>query len=71
MNTNIHGETSGLKGVDGTFACLQSVHIDGRLDGLLLNLKARQHYRNAGTRNLEAVYTFPLPWGATLLGDER
>jgi Ca-activated chloride channel family protein len=31
-------------------------------------MKARQHYKNTGKTNLEAVYTFPLPWGATLLG---
>ena len=44
------------------------MHIEGRLDGLLLGMTARQHYRNTGKTNLETVYTFPLPWGATLLG---
>jgi Ca-activated chloride channel family protein len=35
---------------------------------LLLRMKTRQHYKNTRKTNLEAVYTFPLPWGATLLG---
>ncbi len=47
---------------------LQSVQMEGRVEGLLLTLRTRQHYKNMGTNNLEAVYTFPLPWGATLLG---
>jgi Ca-activated chloride channel family protein len=47
---------------------LKSVHVDGRLDGLLLQVKVRQSYRNEADHNIEAVYTFPLAWGATLLG---
>ncbi len=47
---------------------LQAVHVDGRLDGLLLRMRARQTYRNAAPHDIEAVYTFPLPSGATLLG---
>lgn len=31
-------------------------------------MTTRQHYKNTGKTNLEAVYTFPLPHGATLLG---
>ena len=61
-------EITQLRSREGIAATLQSVHIEGRLDGLLLSMKARQHYENKGTDNLEAVYTFPLPWGATLLG---
>lgn len=52
----------------GEAATLQSVQIEGHLDGLLLSITTRQHYTNKGQTNLEAVYTFPLPWGATLLG---
>jgi len=47
---------------------LQSIHVEGTVNGLLMNMSIRQHYKNAGSDNLEAVYTFPLPWGATLLG---
>lgn len=52
----------------GIAATLQSVQITGQLNGLLLSMTTRQHYKNTGADNLEAVYTFPLPWGATLLG---
>ncbi|MBK9440767.1 MAG: VWA domain-containing protein [Comamonadaceae bacterium] len=47
---------------------LQSIHVEGTVNGLLMNMSIRQHYKNTGSENLEAVYTFPLPWGATLLG---
>ena len=68
MNTMNQEEQAQLCSADGQTATLQSVHIEGRLDGLLLRLKARQQYRNDSNGNLETVYTFPLPWGATLLG---
>jgi len=41
-----------------------------RADGLLLQTTFRQRYANRTERNLEAVYTFPLPHGAVLLGLE-
>jgi Ca-activated chloride channel family protein len=47
---------------------LQSIHVKGTVNGLLMNMGIRQHYKNSGSNSLEAVYTFPLPWGATLLG---
>jgi len=68
MNAVTHEESSQLISPEGLAATLQSVQIDGHLDGLLLRMKTRQHYKNARKTNLEAVYTFPLPWGATLLG---
>ncbi len=60
--------SSQLVSSEGVTATLQSVQIEGRLDGLLLSMTTRQHYKNTGKMNLEAVYTFPLPYGATLLG---
>lgn len=44
------------------------VQAQGRLEGVLFALTLRQTYRNAGARNMEVVYTFPLPPGAVLLG---
>lgn len=44
------------------------VEAHGRLDGVLFALTLRQTYRNDGPRNMEVVYTFPLPPGAVLLG---
>ncbi len=60
--------SSQLVSSEGVAATLQSAQIAGRLDGLLLSMTTRQHYKNTGKTNLEAVYTFPLPYGATLLG---
>jgi len=68
MNAVTHEGSSQLMSPEGLAATLQSVQIDGQLDGLLLRMTTRQHYKNARNTNLEAVYTFPLPWGATLLG---
>ena len=57
-----------LAGKRGETVSLKSVHVDGRLDGLMLHVKVRQSYCNEADHNIEAVYTFPLAWGATLLG---
>ena len=67
MNTSIQSEITQLRSADGQAVTLKSVHVEGRLDGLLLVMKSRQAYRNDGKSNLETVYTFPLPWGATLM----
>lgn len=47
---------------------LKSVHMEGRLDGLMLSMTAQQRYCNETGKNLEMAYTFPLAWGATLMG---
>ena len=57
-----------FNGVNGETIALKSVHLNGTLEGLLLNMKIQQRYRNNTGRTLETVYTFPLAWGATLLG---
>jgi Ca-activated chloride channel family protein len=57
-----------LKSVTGERIALQSVHVEGQLDGLLLSTTIRQEYHNDTGKNLEIVYTFPLGWGTTLLG---
>ena len=60
-------ETS-LLSETGEAVALKSVHLTGRLEGLMLNMKVQQRYRNDTGKNLETVYTFPMAWGATLLG---
>ena len=60
-------ETS-FKSATGETVALKSVHLSGNLEGLLLSMKVQQRYRNDTGKNLETVYTFPLAWGATLLG---
>jgi Ca-activated chloride channel family protein len=53
---------------DGTVIALQGVRANGRLSGMLLDVSVEQRYRNPAGRNIEVVYTFPLAWGAVLLG---
>ena len=53
---------------DGTTVPLRGVTAHGRLEGLLFELTVEQRYRNDTDRNLEAVFTFPLPVRAVLLG---
>ncbi len=52
---------------NGEEVAMKSVHVHGKLDGLLLRMKTRQTYTNNSNDTLESVYTFPLAWGATLL----
>lgn len=47
---------------------LQGVAASGRLDGVLFTLTLRQTWCNRSGRNLEAIYSFPLPAQAVLLG---
>lgn len=49
---------------------LRSVSARGQLDGLLLSMSLHQAFRNDSDDNMEVVYTFPLGWGAVLLGLE-
>jgi len=60
--------TAGLVDDDGNQVALKGVHAEGHLEGLMLVMTLRQQYRNDTERNLETVYTFPLAFGATLLG---
>ncbi len=46
---------------------LKSVKIDGTLRGLACELTVTQTFHNPGKKNIEAVYTFPLPHKAVLL----
>ena len=60
-------EAAVLKSVAGPTMSLLGVDARGRVDGLLFELAVEQRYRNATGTNIEAVYTFPVPWGAALL----
>lgn len=46
---------------------LESVVVKGHLQGLCLELEVMQAFVNSSERNIEAIYTFPLPFGAVLL----
>ncbi len=58
---------SGMQTIEGDAVSLKSVHIEGEVNGLLLNVTTQQHYVNKTRRNLEVVYTFPLPDHAVIL----
>ena len=49
---------------------LDGVSAKGRVSGLFLELTVEQRYRNPSAKNIEAVYTFPLPWSAVLMSLE-
>lgn len=49
---------------------LQSLHAEGTVHGLLLEMRVDQTYVNPGNANIEAIYTFPLPVNAVLLALE-
>ena len=57
-----------LRATSGASPSLERVTATGRASGLLLSMTVRQHYRNDTADTLEIVYTFPLAWGAVLLG---
>jgi Ca-activated chloride channel family protein len=62
--------TALLKTRTGLPVPLQGVTAKGRLDGLLFALTVEQRYQNTSDTNIEAVFTFPLPVHAVLLGFE-
>lgn len=63
-------ESASLTTATGDNVVLRSMHAEGRLEGLLLSMTLRQVFRNDTKKNLEVIYTFPLAWGAVLLGLE-
>lgn len=59
-----------LKDRQGREVALKGVKTHARLQGLLAEVEVEQSYRNPRDTNIEAVYTFPLPFGAVLLALE-
>ena len=57
-----------LKDKQGRDVALQGVNVRARLHGLMAEVEVEQLYQNPHKTNIEAVYTFPLPIGAVLLG---
>jgi Ca-activated chloride channel family protein len=60
-------EVVGLTNEDGEQMALQSVSAKGKVNGLLLEMTIRQHYKNTTNKTLETTYTFPMGWGATFM----
>ena len=61
-------QQTGLVSTSGTRIALKSVHVEGQADGLLASMTITQRYRNDSGKMLEVIYTFPLAFGAVLLG---
>ena len=65
---NLIDDAAILKSRHGEAMALRGVTASGKVRGLLFELSVEQRYRNPGNANVEAVYTFPLPFEAVLLG---
>ena len=59
-----------FRSVDGTTLVLTGVRAEGRVVGRMLDMHITQTFENREDCNIEAVYTFPLPFHAVLLGLE-
>lgn len=59
-----------LRATDGSAMPLERVAINGTLRDYAAEIAVEQHYRNPRGKNIEVVYTFPLPLGAVLLDVE-
>jgi Ca-activated chloride channel family protein len=59
-----------LQSKSGEPLVLQNVAITGDLRGAIFDAHVRQTFINPSAEHLEAIYSFPLPWGAQLLGVE-
>lgn len=59
-----------LRSASGEPLVLQHVAITGDLRGAIFDAHVRQTFINPSAEHLEAIYSFPLPWGAQLLGVE-
>lgn len=57
-----------LLNAQGETLMLEGVKAIGTVQGRMLQMRLHQHFRNPGETNTEVTYTFPLPWGAVLLG---
>lgn len=61
-------EYASLATRNGEPVMLKGVRATGELRGLMLEMNIEQQFFNPTDKNVEVVYSFPLPWGAVLLG---
>lgn len=64
------GPQATLRSSQGAPLILKDVAITGELRGAMFEAHVRQTFSNPTDTHAEVVYSFPLPWGATLLGVE-
>jgi Ca-activated chloride channel family protein len=65
-----NGPQATLRNSQGEPLILKDVAITGELRGAMFEAHVRQTFSNPTETHAEVVYSFPLPWGATLLGVE-
>ncbi len=65
-----NGPQATLRNIQGAPLILKAVAITGELRGAMFEAHVRQTFSNPTDTHAEVVYSFPLPWGATLLGVE-
>lgn len=65
-----NGPHATLRNSQGAPLILKAVAITGELRGAMFEAHVRQTFSNPTDTHAEVVYSFPLPWGATLLGVE-
>ena len=61
-------ECARLETRGGQAVNLLGIQMSGDLRGLMFEARIEQRFCNPGTNSVEVVYSFPLPWGAVLLG---
>lgn len=61
-------EYARLETSDGDPVMLKGVKATGDLKGLLFEASVEQRFSNPTETNMEVVYTFPIPYGAVLMG---
>ena len=61
-------ESARLETRDGQAVNLMGVRLSVDLRGLMFEASIEQRFCNPGDKNVEVAYSFPLPWGAVLLG---
>lgn len=64
----MNSQAAVLRSEDGDAVPLRGVKARGTLNGLLFELSVEQRWENTGKASIEAVYSFPVPHRATLLG---
>ena len=67
---DVNGPQATLRNSKGESLILKDVAISGELRGAMFEAHVRQTFSNPTDTHAEVVYSFPLPWGATLLGVE-
>ena len=70
MSTNDSAMRAQLQTMSGEQMLLKNVNVSGDLRGALFEAEVRQEFSNPTGKHAEVIYSFPLPWGATLLSVE-